>query len=191
MCAYADHSMRACVHLPLSLSISLALGRFLFVTHARTHSDSSMLHNRNSASCQSLDSLHRITYYVYVRSSSSSIFHYSILLCTRVVVAYSIFLLHPACLPSRRHSMCRPTVHYVLKFITCRGGRSAHRSMSLSPAGPHAMPTFLRSLPCPSVSPSRTDFSLYISVSAYILYLRSTGQLGLEEFGKILLTDGS
>jgi hypothetical protein len=41
------------------------------------------------------------------------------------------------------------------------------------------------------VSPSRTDFSLYISVSAYILYLRSTGQLGLEEFGKILLTDGS
>jgi hypothetical protein len=37
MCAYADHSMRACVHLPLSLSISLALGRFLFVTHARTH----------------------------------------------------------------------------------------------------------------------------------------------------------
>lgn len=127
MCAYADHSMRACVHLPLSLSISLALGRFLFVTHARTHSDSSMLHNRNSASCQSLDSLHRITYYVYVRSSSSSIFHYSILLCTRVVVAYSIFLLHPACLPSRRHSMCRPTVHY--SSLHAGGGRSAHRSM--------------------------------------------------------------
>jgi hypothetical protein len=68
--------------------------------------------------------------------------------------------------------MCRPTVHYSSLHA---GGVGPHidrcyRASLSRPAGPDAMPTFLRSLPCPSVSPSRTDFSLYISVSAYILY---------------------